>query len=223
MVKVGTLNINGVRKKGHEVQFLCEKEQLGCQALQGSQALQETLLRSTDPNLRVPGYRTFSVCGEHVASTTGVALLLRSDLNGYTVGASPWHIPVWVSGEKVGNPWIIGSLYIRSSMLETPPLKNVLGDIRKILREYSNDSLVLMVDCNYTAKRMAQQLGKTSPECVVLEPDRKGLGTRRFSRRCIDDIMVCARGGARSEYTDHLGRMRHFRPLPGGRKDKRWK
>lgn len=73
---------------------------------------------------------------------------------------------------EVGCYWIMGCLNTQSGKLGTLSLKNVLGDMRKVLSKYSNGSLVMMGDCHRTAKRMVQPLGKVSTECVVLEPER---------------------------------------------------
>lgn len=110
--------------------------------------MQETLLRTIGYKLRVPKYRTFSVRGEHAASTRGVVLLLRSGLHRYTVGASPWCILVRVFGEEIGNLMIMGSLCIPSDALETQPLKTGLGYILNILSKYPSNARVVMGDYN---------------------------------------------------------------------------
>ena len=83
---VGTLNINGLQRKKTDLRFLLQ--QTRCDVM----AVQETLLRSTDWQLRLPGYHCLTAMGDLTASQRGVALLVSTKFNCTPVGKAT---PFW--------------------------------------------------------------------------------------------------------------------------------
>ena len=94
---VGTLNINGLQRKKTDLRVLLQ--QTRCDVM----ALQETLLRSFDWQLRLPGYHCLTAMGDLTASQRGVALRgvhqvqLHCSWQGYTIldfCTSLWSYPL---------------------------------------------------------------------------------------------------------------------------------
>ena len=189
-LRVGTLNVNGVRGKQVDLRYLLENRRIGCLALQ------ETLLRATDWNLNIPGYHCYARCGERTASTRGVALLLSKSESGYPVGrSSPWSIFVRCTGTQLAQPWIVASVYVPSGKSEgATPMKKIQEQVKALREEFPDDAMAIMGDWNRTRCQVARFVRAVDPEFEVLEPvagrrvDTRG--TRRRSDRTIDHIAV---------------------------------
>ncbi|CAN0507827.1 unnamed protein product, partial [Ectocarpus sp. 12 AP-2014] len=186
-LRIGTLNVNGVRSKKTELRHLLEKKNLDCIALQ------ETLLSATDWALNIPGYRTFTVYGEQKESTRGVAVLLRNAMGAQTVGkSSPWHTFVRCYG--LDTPVIIGSAYVPSGKrLGKEPLRIIRNQIRELRGKYPQDSVLLMGDFNRTGAGVERWLNRLEDPVTVVKPKGKDadLGTRDHgSKRTIDHIVT---------------------------------
>ena len=69
---VGTLNINGLQRKKTDLRVLLQHTR--CDVM----ALQETLLRSFDWQLRLPGYHCLTSMGNLTALQQGVALVVST-------------------------------------------------------------------------------------------------------------------------------------------------
>lgn len=192
-LKVGTLNVNGIKDKKLEVQHLLESENLGCLALQ------ETRVMATDWELTMPGYNVFSMCGNKGASTRGVALLLKKTLSGYVVGkSSSWHVAVRCFGGPLALPWLLVSVYLPSKNEPAKePLAVVLRELEKIRTAFPDDSIMIMGDFNRKRDEVAAIVNKAIPGVKVHEPTNpREIGTRRQGSRRIDHLVSRATQGS---------------------------
>lgn len=186
-LRLGTLNVNGVRNKKADLQRLLEKRSLDCIALQ------ETLLKATDWRLNVPGYRSYAVYGDGRDSRRGVAILLKNTIGAQTVGtSSPWHTFVRCFG--LSAPVIVGTVYIPTTKrMGKTPLRTVRRQMEELRVKYPLDSIILMGDFNRTNTQVERWFNNL-PDSVKVVPNRHKdakRGTRKGkSARKIDHIVT---------------------------------
>ena len=217
---VGTLNINGLQRKKTDLRVLLQ--QTKCDVM----ALQETLLRSSDWQLRLPGYHCFTAMGDLTASQRGVALVVSTKFNCTAVGkATPYWTFARVYGATLLSPLIVGTIYIPCRVERRRVLRALPGALAALHREFPDDPIVMMGDFNMTMTDLQLQMGLWDLPFRVL-PIRGGGPTRR-SRRwgdptpAIDFITFC--GGTRAavppaKVLDHWDISDHFpvmADLPG--------
>lgn len=192
---VGTLNVNGVRSKGTEVRRLVEKSNIGILALQ------ETRLKATDNELRIPGFQCISSCGEsNIPGARGVALLVRDSLQVRSVGLdSPWAVfaKCWDGG--LAQPWVVGCVYIPYGKKRgSAPVARVLQQLRRAISTNPGTPMVLMGDWNRTETEVGSLLRTVNKNAKVLEPkgaEGRSTYVRNRSGRKIDHIAVLADDG----------------------------
>ena len=142
---VGTLNVNGVRKKKADIRVLLEDT--GCDVL----GLQETLQRASDWQLRFPGYHCLSSMGDMTASQRGVALLVSTKFNCAPVGkATPYWTFARLYGATLARPIIVGSVYVPCRLDRRVVLNALPGVLTGLHAEYTTDPIVLVGDFNMT-------------------------------------------------------------------------
>lgn len=217
---VGTLNINGLQRKKTDLRVLLQ--QTRCDVM----ALQETLLRSSDWQLRLPGYHCFTAMGDLTASQRGVALVVSTKFNCSAVGkATPYWTFARVYGANLLSPLIVGTIYIPCRVERRRVLRALPGALAALHREFPDDPIVMMGDFNMNMTELQLQMGLWDLPFRVL-PTRGGGPTRR-SRRwgdptpAIDFITFC--GGTQAavppaKVLDHWDISDHFpvmADLPG--------
>lgn len=217
---VVTLNINGLHRKKTDLRVLLQ--QTRCDIM----ALQETLLRSSDWQLCLPGYHCFTAMGDLTASQRGMALVVSTRFNCTAVGkATPYWTFARVYGATLLSPLIVGTIYVPCRVERHRVLRALPGALAALHREFPNDPIVLMGDFNMTMTELQLQMGSWDLPFRVL-PIRGGGPTRR-SRRwgdptpAIDFITYC--GGTRAavppaKVLDHWDISDHFpviADLPG--------
>ena len=195
---VGTLNVNGVRNKGTEVRRLVEKSNIGILALQ------ETRLKATDNELRIPGYHCVSSCGENGAhGARGVALLVRDSLQARSVELdSPWSVFVKCWDGELEQPWVVGSVYLpKGKDTTSTPVARVVQQLRKALATNPGIPIVVMGDWNRTEVEVESLLRMVDKRARVLIP-RGAEGRSTYARgttgRKIDHIAVI---GSKRDWT----------------------
>lgn len=140
---VGTLNISGVQKKKTDLLLLLEETQCDCLGLQ------ETLLRASDWQLRVPGYHCFTAMGDMTVSQRGVALLVSTRFNCTPVGkATPFWTFARVYGTTLTHPMIVGSVYVPCQTSRQLVLQGLSRALAGLHREYGEDPIILVGDFN---------------------------------------------------------------------------
>ena len=187
---VGTLNINGLQHKKTDLRVLLQ--QTKCDVM----ALQETLLRSSDWQLRLPGYHCFTAMGDLTASQRGVALVVSTKFNCTPVGkATPFWTFARVYGATLLSPLIVGTVYVPCRVARRRVLRALPAALDALHREFPDDPIVMMGDFNMTMTELQTQMGSWDLPFRVL-PIRGGAPTRR-SRRwgdptpAIDFITFC--------------------------------
>jgi hypothetical protein len=187
---VGTLNINGLRNKKTYLRVLLQ--QTHCDVM----ALQETLLRSSDWQLRLPGYHCFAAMGDRVASQRGVALVVSTKFNCSAVGkATPFWTFARVYGATLLSPIIVGTLYVPCRAFRRRVLRALPRALDALHREFPNDPIVLMGDFNMSMTELQVQMGSWELPFRVL-PNRGGAPTRRSRTQgdptpAIDFVTFC--------------------------------
>lgn len=142
LLSVGTYNVNGIKKKKRDVEYMLRREKLDVLAMQ------ETLQRDTDWELRIPGYHCFEVAGSRQASQRGLCILIRDGYNGYEVGEnSPWCVLVRVSGGGLTSPAIVGSVYIPHTATRAV-MERVQQQVMRAVAECPTDPVLLLGDWN---------------------------------------------------------------------------
>jgi len=187
---VGTLNINGVQRKQADLRLLLQQNHLDVMALQ------ETLLRASDWQLRVPGYHCFTAMGDRMASQRGVAILVSTKFNCTPVGkATPFWTFVRVFGATLLCPTIVGTIYVPCRRYRNQVLRALPKALDGLHREFPGDPLVLMGDFNMHMTELQVQLAGCQQPFRVL-PIQGGASTRRCCRGgeptpAIDFITFC--------------------------------
>ena len=170
---VGTFNINGVQCKQTDLRLLLQQTQ--CDVM----ALQETLLRATDWQLRVPGYHCFAAMGDLTASQRGVAVLISTKFNCTPVGKStPFWTFVRVFGSTLLTPLIVGSIYVPCRVDRKRVLRALPRALEGLHREFPEDPIVMMGDFNMQMRDLQIQLALCPRPFRVL-PIQGGAATRR--------------------------------------------
>lgn len=175
-IVVGTLNINGVMRKRTDLRVLLEESR--CDIM----GLQETLLRASDWNLRVPGYRCLVAMGDQIASQRGVGLLVSAKWSCCPVGRSNSY-SCWgrVFGQGLNQPFIAGSIYVPQREGREGVLRDLPGVIASMHREYPNDPIILTGDLNMDITHAQTWLATTHLPFEVI-PTEGQQGTRRSRR-----------------------------------------
>jgi exonuclease III len=184
--KVATLNINGVKKRSVDLQYLMRLQK------SDAIALQETLLSSTDFGIYIPDYQCFSALGHTAAARRGVSVLIRRSFSGEVVGPSHsnW-VFVRVSGQAISTPMIVASVYIPVAGPASRLAKRQLAvDLGRLTAEYPDTPLVLMGDFNMDILQLQQQT-MYWPGMYQVARNHGDLPTvRRTGGRCVDHICL---------------------------------
>ena len=187
---VGTFNINGVHRKKVDLRRLLQATR--CDVM----ALQETLLRASDWQLRIPGYHCFTAMGDLTASQRGVAVLVSTKFNCTPVGkATPYWTFVRVFGATLLSPLIVGTVYVPCRFDRNRVLRALPRALEGLHREFPHDPIVMMGDFNMQTTQLQIQLASCQRPFRVL-PIQGGVSTRRSRRGdeptpAIDFITFC--------------------------------
>ena len=209
---VGTPNINGLHCKKSNLRILLQ--QTRCDIM----ALQETLLRSSDWQLCLPGYHCFTAMGDLSASQQGVALVVSTRFNCTAVGkATPYWTFARVYGATVLYPRILGTIYFPFRVERRRVLWALPRALAALHWEFSNDPIVLMGDFNMTMTELQLQMGLWDLPFRVFTI--RGGGPTRRSRQwgdptpAIDIITYCGETRAAvlpAKVLDHWDILNHF-------------
>ena len=187
---VGTLNINGLQRKKTDLRFLLQ--QTRCDVM----AVQETLLRSTDWQLRLPGYHCLTAMGDLTASQRGVAILVSTKFNCTPVGkATPFWTFARVYGATLLRPILVGTIYVPCRADRIRVLRALPRALDALHREFPEDPIVMMGDFNMKMTELQILMGPWRLPFRVL-PIRGGASTRQSRREgqptpAIDFITYC--------------------------------
>jgi hypothetical protein len=186
-MRLGTYNINGVRSKICDLRRFVQAQSMDCLAIQ------ETGLTARDRSLRLPGYHCFQVCGDRMASQRGVALALRTGWSGHVVGTpTPWFMLVRVFGKGMGNPMIIGCVYLPHGADRSTVRLQLIAEIQQIQHVYPQDKIIIMGDWN-EAMPDSTIVGDMG-EGWGLVPQSVNVGTRKANNRVIDFMITNSQG-----------------------------
>ena len=184
VVRFGTWNINGLRRKSEPVRFRLSQRKLDVLAIQ------ETLLHAVDPAFRLAGYQVFEARGLAGPSERGVALLIRKSLMAFVVGtSSPSFLFCKVTGKVLKRHMVVGSVYIShhdtASVVES--FKRRLWNV--VSHHATTCDIVVMGDFNAPRQLVEQWVQAVHPDFEVLGLSH-GSRTRRDGRSVIDHICV---------------------------------
>jgi hypothetical protein len=180
-LRPGTLNINGVRAKQTDLWHLLRSNCLDVLALQ------ETRLKATDWDLRIPNYVCFSAMGHDGASERGVSLMVSAKFGCQTVGpALPYWVFVKLFGGELLGPIIVGSLYLPCNVGVTLARQKLPRVLERIEADHPDCAILLMGNLNASYEQ-AQAIARTWPgQFVVLPTVGKDRTVRRANGRTVD-------------------------------------
>ena len=190
-LRVGTFNINGVMKKRADLRLLLEET--GCEVM----GLQETLLRASDWNLRLPGFRCLTSLGDRIESERGVGLLISTKFNCSPAGRST-SCTCWgrIFGGDLTQPIVVGSVYVPHRTARSAVLQLIPESIVSLHNAHPTDPIIVMGDFNMDLEDVQLLLAQTGLHFHVV-PTEGQMGTRRTANsRQIDFICYYGDGEA---------------------------
>ena len=188
-LRPGTLNINGVRTKQTDLWHLLRSNRLDVLALQ------ETKLKVTDWDLRIPNYVCFSAMGHGGASERGVLLMVSKKFGCQPVGpALPHWVFVKLFGGALSGPIIVGSVYLPCHAGATLARQKLPQVLERIETDHPDCAILLMGDLNASYEQ-AQTLTRTWPgQFAVLPTVGEERTVRRANGRTVDHFCLFDNG-----------------------------